>query len=75
MLGLPRLAVGLFAAGILSLTISSAWAFSQETVVPGGGGNFNFGDPDAHLTNPDNQSSGQSVQPFGSNGPTMQFGV
>ena len=75
MLGLLRLAVGLFAAGILSLTITSAWAFSQETVSPGGGGNYNFGDPDDHLTNPGNQNSGQSVQPFGSNGPTMQFGV
>jgi hypothetical protein len=70
-----RLAVCLFAAGILSLTVASAWAFSQETVSPGDGGNYNFGDPDKQLTDPDNSNSGQGTRPFGSNGPTVQFGV
>jgi len=75
MLGLLRLAVGMFAAGILSLTVTSAWAFSQETVSPGGDGNYNFGDPDKSLTDPDNNNSSQGARPFGSNGPTVQFGV
>ena len=68
--------VGLFAAGILSLTVASAWAFSQEIVSPsGGGGNYNFGDPDKRLADPDNSNSGQGTRPFGSNGPVVQFGV
>jgi hypothetical protein len=70
-----RLAVGLFVAGILWLTVASAWAFSQETVSPGGGGNYTFTDPDNHLTDPVNHNSGQSARPFGSNGPVVQFGV
>jgi hypothetical protein len=67
--------VGLFAASILSLTVASAWAFSQEIVSPGSSGNYNFGDPDKHLTDPDNNNSGQDARPFGSNGPVVQFGV
>jgi len=63
-----RLTVGLFAAGILSLTVGSAWAFSQEMVLPGSGGSSTFSDPDNH-------NSGQSARPFGSNGPSVQFGV
>jgi len=70
-----KLAVGLCAVGILSLTVASAWAFSQQTVSPGDGGNYNFGDPDKQIADPDNQSSGQGTRPFGSNGPTLQFGV
>ena len=72
-----RLAVaGLFAAGILSLTVASAWAFSQEIVSPSsGGGNYNFGDPDKQIGDPDNSNSGQGARPFGSSGPTVQFGV
>jgi hypothetical protein len=70
-----RLTTGLVAAGILSLTAASAWAFSQETVSPGGSGNYTFTDPDNHLTDPDNHNSGQSARPFGSSGPAVQFGV
>jgi hypothetical protein len=70
-----RLTVGLLAAGILSLTVGSAWAFSQEMVMPGSGGSSTFSDPDNQLTDPDNHNSGQSARPFGSNGPTVQFGV
>lgn len=68
------LAIGLFATGLLSLTSTSAWAFSQENVLPGGG-NYSFTDPDKQVADPNNHSSGQNVQPFGSNGPTVQFGV
>ena len=59
--------LGLFAAGILSLTVSSAWAFSQQIVSPDGG-NYQFSDPDNH------NNSGQSTQPF-SNGLSVQFGT
>jgi hypothetical protein len=71
-----RLAVSVFAAGILALSATGAWAFSQETVSPGSnGGNYNFGDPEKQVADPDNQNSGQGVHSFGSNGPTLQFGV
>ena len=67
------LAVGLFAAGILSVTIAPVSAFSRETVLPDGG-NYSFGDPDKQVS-PDKGNSGQSTRPFGSDGPTVQFGV
>jgi hypothetical protein len=71
-----RLAVSVFAAGVVTLTATGAWAFSQQTVSPGdNGGNYNFGDPDKQIADPDNQSSSQGTKPFGSNGPTLQFGV
>jgi hypothetical protein len=35
-----------------------------------GGGNSTFTDPDDQITN-----SSQGARPFGSNGPTVQFGV
>ena len=35
------------------------------------GGNYNFGDPDKNLTDPDDNNSGQGTRPFGSNGPTV----
>jgi len=74
-LRMMQFAVGVVAAGILALTVTSAWAFSQQTVSPGDGGNYNFGDPDKQVADPDNQNSGQGTRPFGSNGPTLQFGV
>jgi hypothetical protein len=70
----PGLMAGLFATGIVALTAVSAFAFTRETVSPDGG-NYSFGDPDSKLTTPDNQNSGQGTRPFGSNGPTVQFGV
>jgi len=70
-----RLMHALFAAGIILLTVPSAWAFSQQTVSPGDGGNYNFGDPDKQIADPGDQNSGQGTRPFGSNGPTLQFGV
>lgn len=63
----------LFAAGIFSLTVVSAWAFSQQIVSPDGG-NYQFSDPDKKLTAPDNHNSGQSTQSFG-NGFSVQFGA
>jgi hypothetical protein len=70
----PRAAVGLFAAGLVLFTASSAWAFSRETVSPDGG-NYSFGDPDKPPTTSNNNSSSQSARPFGSGGPVVQFGV
>src|SRR5215831_16560486 len=70
----PRLAVGLFAAGLVLLTTGSAWAFSRENVLPDGG-NYSFGDPDKQPTTSDSHSSSQSTRPFGSSGPVVQFGV
>jgi hypothetical protein len=69
-------AVCVVAAGILASTASGAWAFSQETVSPGGnGGDYDFGDPPKKFADPDDQNSSQGTKPFGSNGPTFQFGV
>jgi hypothetical protein len=68
-----RLAAGLFAAGILSLSVASAWAFTRESV-SSDGGNYSFTDPNSKLTDPDNHNSGQSARPF-SNGPVVQFGI
>jgi hypothetical protein len=68
-----RLTTGLFAAGILSLSVASAWAFTRESVSPDGG-NYSFTDPNSKLTDPDNHNSGQSAGPF-SNGPVVQFGI
>lgn len=62
--------VALFAAAVVSLTAASAWAFTQDTIRPGGNGNSTFADPDNQVTNP-----GQGAQPFGQNGPTVQFGI
>ena len=68
------LVVGLFAAGIVSLTAVSAWAFTRENVLPDGG-NYSFGDPDNKSAGQDNHNAGQGARPFGSNGPVVQFGV
>ena len=71
-----RLTFGLFAAGVLLLTSASAWAFSQQSVGPGGDGNSTFTDPDEQLTGSEQLTdSVKSVRPFDSNGPAMQFGV
>ena len=74
-LAMGLVAVGLFAAGMLSLSAGCAWAFSRETASPDGG-NYSFGDPDKQITGSDSGNSGQgSTRPFGSSGPTVQFGV
>ena len=71
----PRLALGLFAAGVVLFTAASAWAFSREENVSPDGGNYSFGDPDKQPTTSNNNSSSQSTRPFGSSGPTVQFHV
>jgi hypothetical protein len=66
-----RLAViGLFAVAVVSLTAASVWAFSQQNLGSGGGGNSTFADPDEQVNN-----FGQAARPFGSNGPVVQFGA
>lgn len=69
------MAVGVLAAGMLSLTAASAGAFTLQNVSPSGNGNSTFTDPDDRLTGSNNYNSGQTVQPFGSGGPSVQFGV
>jgi hypothetical protein len=39
-LRMMQLAVSVVAAGILALTVTGGWAFSQQTVSPGDGGNY-----------------------------------
>ena len=63
-------AVALFAAAAVLLTAVSAWAFTKESLQPGGNGNSTFTDPDNRVPNP-----GQGAQPLGPNGPVVQFGV
>jgi hypothetical protein len=70
----PILAVVLFAAAMISFSSAPVWAFSRETVLPDGG-NYSFGDPDKQVASPDKGNSGPSTRPFGSGGPTLQFGV
>ena len=70
----PGLVVGLCAAGIVSLSAASAWAFTRENVSPDGG-NYSFTDPDAKPTGRDELNAAPGTRPFGSNGPVVQFGV
>ena len=63
-----RLALGVFAAAIVLLPLTSAWAFSQQSA-GGGDGNSSFADPDDQITN----SFG--VRPLNSNEQSMQLGV
>ena len=62
-------AAPLIVAALVPVTTASAWAFSQETVQPGGNSNSTFGDPNDRFT------TGNGAHPFGSNGPVVQFGV
>jgi hypothetical protein len=61
-----RYRLALVAAGVLLLTASSAWAFSQQNTGAGGDGKSPFTDPDDQITNS-----------FGvrSNAQPMQLGV
>jgi hypothetical protein len=69
-----ELTLAVFAAGMLSLSAGSAWAFTRENVLPDGG-NYSFDDPDKRPTNSDSQNTSQGSRPFGSNGPVVQFGI
>jgi hypothetical protein len=63
-----RLAAGALAVAMVSLMVSSAGAFSLETIGGDGSGGSRFSGPDT-LTN------NQGVHPFGPGGPALQFGV
>ena len=63
-------AAALFAAAAVSLSAPYALAFTQETVRPDANGNYTFTEPNNQTTN-----SNQGARPFGSNGPTVQFGI
>ena len=54
---------------IISMTAPSARAFTMENLSVGGNGSSRFADPDERVKN-----FGQGSQPFGPNGPTVQFG-
>ncbi len=60
----------LFAVAAVSLTAASAQAFTQENLSTGGVGNSAFADPDDQVKN-----FGHGAQPFGPNGPVVQFGA
>ena len=62
--------IALFAVAAVSVTAVSARAFSQERSGAGGGENSTFADPDDQVNN-----FGQGAHPFGSDGPTVQFGA
>src|SRR6266513_1691913 len=63
-------AAALFAVAAVSLSAPYALAFTQETVRPDANGNYTFTEPNNQTTN-----SNQGARPFGSNGPTVQFGI
>ena len=61
--------LALFAVIAVSLTAVSARAFTQENLSVGGS-NSAFADPDDQVKN-----FGHGAQPFGPNGPVVQFGA
>ena len=63
-------AAALVAAAAVSLTAPPASAFTQENIRPDANGNYTFTEPNNQTTN-----SNQGARPFGSNGPTVQFGI
>ena len=62
-------AVPLIAGTIVVLTTASVWAFSQQTLGPGGNYNFNYGDPD------DKAKLGDSTNKSDSNSPQFRFNI
>ena len=67
-------AIALFAAAAgfaaSSVAVSPAHAFSMESLSTNGGNTTRFADPDERVKN-----FGQGTQPFGQNGPVVQFGA
>jgi len=64
-------AVPMIAAAAIASTTTSGWAFSQQTLFPGGNGNYNFNYTDPNhpaATNPSTPSSD-------SNGSGLHFSV
>ena len=74
MVGFVRLrfaAVSMIAAAIIASTTTSGWAFSQQTLGPGGNGNYNF-----NYSDPGHQTTtSQSMPPSDSNGPGFHFSI
>jgi hypothetical protein len=64
------------AIAVVSLTGTSAHAFTMETLSTGGN-STRFADPDDRVKNfgQGSQAFGQGAQPFGENGPIVQFGA
>ena len=60
-------APALIAGAIIALTSASVWAFSQQTLVPNGNYNFNYGDPD------DKAKLGEGTNKYDSNSPGFHF--
>jgi hypothetical protein len=58
------------AIAVVASTSPSARAFTMETLSANPGDNSRFADPDDQVKN-----FGQGAQPFGENGPSVQFGV
>ncbi len=58
------------AVAAVALTNPSARAFTMENLSANPDGNSRFADPDDQVKN-----FGQSAQPFGENGPSVQFGA
>jgi hypothetical protein len=64
------LAATALALAAVAWAASSAHAFTIETLGNGGDGSSRFADPNERVKN-----FGLGSQPFGSNGPTVQFGA
>jgi hypothetical protein len=62
--------LALFAVAAVSLTAVPARAFTQQNLSAGGGGSSTFADPDDQV-----KKFGRGAQPFGPNGPVVQFGA
>jgi len=58
------------AIAAVSMTAPAARAFTQENLNVNGNGNSRFADPDDQVKN-----FGQGAQPFGPDGPVVQFGT
>ncbi len=61
------LAAGAMVVAMVSLAAPSAWAFSLETIGGDASGSSRY--------NMDSSSNSQGARPFGSGGPTLQFGT
>jgi hypothetical protein len=62
-------AVPVIAGAVITLTTSSSWAWTQQTVTPNGNYNFDYGPLD------DKSKSGDSTNKSDPNSPGFHFGV
>jgi hypothetical protein len=63
-------AVPMIAAAAIASTTTSGWAFSQQTLFPGGNGNYNF-----NYTDPNHPTANPSTPSSDSNGSGLHFNV